>query len=228
MSRQNEKMATIYGLCDPVTKQIKYVGATKDPAARLRSHIVQARRTHLKGRRLLPSQEWINELTDQSLTPLMVILAVVPATEAKKLEEEWIALLQKTTKLCNLSSGGYKKNEERRIAVVYKSSTVMKFEQLQSECDDPSEIYKDRSLMLWFLNRIIDDCEDIEMLNRIAECCYQKVGLPQTYGNLDKLQDVLAKSSIKRKNIQSTESALEVAKQVAHDIAALRRKYAGE
>lgn len=88
----------IYGLCDPSTGEVRYVGKTsRDPSERLRGHLTDARlgQTHL--------HRWLRSV---SCEPSLVILEHDPE-DLNVTEREWIARLRAGgTQLCNLTDGG--------------------------------------------------------------------------------------------------------------------------
>lgn len=62
-------LAKIYGLIDPTTRVIRYVGKANNPAERLRKHL----RCHQKCHRI----NWIQSLVSSGLQPELVILEEV-------------------------------------------------------------------------------------------------------------------------------------------------------
>lgn len=77
----------IYALVHPETKEIKYVGKTDRPKARLREHITDSRKPGRKNKR----EAWIKSLLNNELKPELIILEKVTKDEWKKKEREWIA-----------------------------------------------------------------------------------------------------------------------------------------
>ena len=78
-------MYTIYGLVDPRTGQIRYVGQTQNhPEVRLDGHIKKRDENREKLR-------WLDELRLLSLKPTVVVLGYAATLdEALKVEREWI------------------------------------------------------------------------------------------------------------------------------------------
>ena len=74
-----EKISYIYGLEDPITKEIRYIGKSINPDRRFKSHIYESRKkkTH--------KQCWINKLLENGSTPNLLILE-------KCVGEEWIEM----------------------------------------------------------------------------------------------------------------------------------------
>jgi hypothetical protein len=70
----SEMMWNIYGLVDPTTGRVRYVGQTRrDPSTRLRQHVAAAR---LKGTRdnNIDLSEWITALAGAGFSPTMLLL----------------------------------------------------------------------------------------------------------------------------------------------------------
>lgn len=77
------KTKTIYGLVDPTTKLIRYVGCSEDVERRLAEHIY-ARSNSTK-----PLADWINSLVEEDLFPTCQILEVVNVDFCRKAETRW-------------------------------------------------------------------------------------------------------------------------------------------
>lgn len=100
MSRQRHYI--IYGLCDPRTNAIRYVGQSINGLYRAREHAGDARRGEV-GRKA----DWIRALQKVDLTYDILVLENV--AEERLLDEReihWIAFYYPTGKLLNLSRGG--------------------------------------------------------------------------------------------------------------------------
>lgn len=78
----------IYGLIDPRTHRICYVGKSDDPERRLSAH------KHWKQYPPSRKSAWIEELAERGLVPQLVILKDVPAEEWEVHEQTWIKLLE--------------------------------------------------------------------------------------------------------------------------------------
>lgn len=79
---------SIYGLTDPRTNQVRYVGKTVQPLKlRLQQHIFPAR-THRQNH---ARAQWIRALIEQGLKPEIVLLETVPESEWREAERRWIA-----------------------------------------------------------------------------------------------------------------------------------------
>lgn len=81
-------MIFIYGLIDPVTRQIRYVGQTNDLERRYQEHVNNIEDTH-KGL-------WIQSLREKGRIPTLVVLeGIEDETKSNYHEKWWIVLGQK-------------------------------------------------------------------------------------------------------------------------------------
>jgi hypothetical protein len=107
---------TIYGLIDPRTDILRYVGQTKSPKKRYWRHCHPAKnqRTH--------RDNWIRSLLGQGLTPTFIELARAPTRdEANTAESFWISSLRASGGLLlNLEDGGKREDHQR----TFRSETV--------------------------------------------------------------------------------------------------------
>ncbi len=76
MSDETKDATWIYGLIDPRTNLVGYVGASVDPTKRYRFHVTPGDQG--MGSRNV-TRAWINALLDQGVTPELVILDQVPS-----------------------------------------------------------------------------------------------------------------------------------------------------
>jgi len=97
------KAVYIYGLVDPRTYEIKYIGASKDLKWRYIYHLSDVRAKLKFNRKLLPKDIWISELLSNNLKPIMVILEMCSEEDWEEKERLWIS---KETNLTNISQGG--------------------------------------------------------------------------------------------------------------------------
>lgn len=89
----------IYGLYDPDTDALRYVGKANSAEYRLK--------THLQERRLnRPVCRWIKSLTEQGKAPVVRILERVAKDDWESAERRLIALHRKTSHLLNVADGG--------------------------------------------------------------------------------------------------------------------------
>jgi DNA-binding transcriptional regulator YiaG len=96
-----ERIVYIYGLVDPASKCLGYVGSSVDPETRRRAHISDARRwPRSTASRSLAT--WLNVIFSRGEEPLLVILDAVPSREAVAAEDRWISAFRaSSTQLCN-------------------------------------------------------------------------------------------------------------------------------
>jgi hypothetical protein len=87
----------IYGLLDPRTGTLRYVGKANDAIARFKSHLRDARR------RQTPVYDWIKKLQAMGLLPEIVVLAECQPEHWPEVERTIIAQNQG---LLNLAEGG--------------------------------------------------------------------------------------------------------------------------
>jgi hypothetical protein len=64
----------IYVLIDPITWEVRYVGKTKNPPKRYDHHVSRKCNERYTG----PKGDWIRELLDQGVKPIMDILTQCP------------------------------------------------------------------------------------------------------------------------------------------------------
>jgi hypothetical protein len=75
-------MYNVYHLVDPRDKSVRYVGMTKNPKNRLRSHIAEA-----KERNNTSKKKWIRELLSLGMQPVMAVVGMAPSEiEARAIE----------------------------------------------------------------------------------------------------------------------------------------------
>lgn len=98
------ELVTIYGLCHPVTRDVRYVGQSVDPDARLAQHIAEAG----CGRNGKASRKdlWISSLLFDGTRPLIESLALVPAEIADNVERLIIGLFDREGELLNIKHRG--------------------------------------------------------------------------------------------------------------------------
>jgi hypothetical protein len=89
--------AKIYGLSDPNTQEIRYIGKANNPAERYKGHLRDA------SRRTTPVYHWINSLQDK---PHLIVLASCLTSDWQSVEKQIIAQYREDHSLLNLADGG--------------------------------------------------------------------------------------------------------------------------
>lgn len=92
----------IYGLADPNTLRIRYVGKSNNPKERLTGHLSE-RSLHTKNEK----NAWLRSLLEQGLRPVLIILQEITHGCWAEAERAWICILRmQGCKLTNTSDGG--------------------------------------------------------------------------------------------------------------------------
>jgi len=94
-------VAHIYGIVDPATCKVVYVGHSKDVQARIEGHW-KHRRHPVPNRQNPRFYGWLQSLL---FCPGYRILATVPYSRRYQAEREWTIRLRKTCALYNISDG---------------------------------------------------------------------------------------------------------------------------
>ena len=92
-------MIEIYGLYDPETDALRYVGKAKDSQARLKRHISERNINR-------PVCRWVGSLVNRGLLPVARVLETVPDAEWENAERRLIAHYRQSCELLNLADGG--------------------------------------------------------------------------------------------------------------------------
>lgn len=86
----------IYALANPLTREVRYVGLTRDIKARIRRYRNRAHTAHLA--------HWLKSLQSD---PLLTVLEVIEDGTADKAERRWIAYFRASgARLLNFTDGG--------------------------------------------------------------------------------------------------------------------------
>jgi hypothetical protein len=97
----NQKQYVIYGLCEPSTNFVRYVGYTSRPVEkRLWFHLNEAKQLTCHRHR------WLESLRKKGLKPSIVVLEVVSQDEWQERERDWISWLRVSNDLVNTTEGG--------------------------------------------------------------------------------------------------------------------------
>lgn len=112
----------IYGLYDPRTNELKYIGKTNNLEKRLYEHIKEAENGYKSYK-----NDWIRSLRKRGLSPFISTLEEVSEEQWQECERKWINNCRKEgIKLTNLTDGGegvhgYQYTEEQRKAISERS-----------------------------------------------------------------------------------------------------------
>lgn len=93
-------MTTIYGLQDPMTGVIRYVGKSKSPQRRLDEHL-KPTNPHT-GKRV---KRWVAALAKRGRRPVLIELQTCNESDAASAEVEWIQRLNHGDRLLNTHLG---------------------------------------------------------------------------------------------------------------------------
>lgn len=93
----------IYGLYDPRTHELRYVGKTNDPSRRLTGHLTSARSAIRPNHRI----SWLRSLLAAGVVPVCGVLEICDTTTWVDRERHWIADLRRGgANLLNATDGG--------------------------------------------------------------------------------------------------------------------------
>lgn len=101
MSRRRRKDFIIYGLVDPRTKEVRYIGQSINGIRRLQEHASAAKRGE-KGRKA----NWIRSLQRLGLSFKTVIIERTERDKLNEREKFWISIYKSFCDLTNISDGG--------------------------------------------------------------------------------------------------------------------------
>lgn len=90
----------IYGLKDPGSGEIRYIGKAKDATRRLKTHVSESERRHR------PINNWVSKLVRSGNLPVMVVIKETNAANWEKDERDEIAKHRLACDLLNLADGG--------------------------------------------------------------------------------------------------------------------------
>lgn len=87
------KQVFIYGLKDPRTDKVHYVGASENPKKRLYEHVCDAKyakRCYTGIHSPSPKESWVINLLESSLRPIVTVLERCSKDSGDEREEFWI------------------------------------------------------------------------------------------------------------------------------------------
>lgn len=90
--------ALVYGLVDPRTNAVRYVGKTLNPRRRMETHLEKPCNARLA--------VWLGELKFLGLRPEMVAIEIVPRSHWERAERKWIAHYRTLCDTLNVQPGG--------------------------------------------------------------------------------------------------------------------------
>lgn len=117
----NQATTFIYGLLDPRTQQLRYVGKSNNPTDRLKGHISEAKsisKTH--------KSRWLRKLLNDSIFPELVILEEVSLCDFQAAEKWWIAYARSLGCLLVNGTDGGDCGKEFELEVRAKISKALK------------------------------------------------------------------------------------------------------
>jgi len=136
----------IYGLYDPVTGALRYIGKANDAAARLKTHLRDARR------RDTPVYRWIRKLARNGMVPNMKVLAECQPELWPSVERE---IISQNEGLLNVAEGGtepfcppeVRKANARFANSVRRPNVIKAFATFNSTLRSPhiSEAFKEKT-----------------------------------------------------------------------------------
>ena len=89
----------IYGLYDPDTNELRYIGKARNSAKRLKGHLYDRQKK-------TPVYAWIRVLVDQGKTPALKVIERVGLVDWPEAERRLVAEHGRTNSLLNLAPGG--------------------------------------------------------------------------------------------------------------------------
>lgn len=100
MRKTTKKKWEIYGLADPQSGEIRYIGVSHNPKKRYLSHLStsKTRKTY--------KDNWIFSLLEKNLKPIYTLIEVGFGKTWKEREKYWISEYRKIGRLTNLTDGG--------------------------------------------------------------------------------------------------------------------------
>ncbi len=99
--KSENRSVFIYGLCDPLSNELRYIGKTYDIKKRLYKHLKQAK-NNTKNHK----NAWLNGLLKQNLFPVVKILKIASEKNWQQIEKDLIKIYNKNSTLLNILPGG--------------------------------------------------------------------------------------------------------------------------
>lgn len=128
-----DKGIWIYALDCPLSYQVRYVGKSKDPKKRFKTHLQAADTVTLRN--------WVDELKQQGLKPSICYLERVPQEKSSEAESRWInLLLEHGHNLINKSYRGAKRTPASPVPTGQRNGAGQSF--IKEGCQSLSEAAK--------------------------------------------------------------------------------------
>lgn len=137
-------MVEIYGLYDPDSDELRYIGKANNSAKRLKSHLWDSRTAKR------PVCLWIKGLLRDGKLPNMRVLEVVSKTEWEQAERRLISRYRESCRLLNLAEGGNRPSQtkEQRVIAAKASNRRQELSPERHELNrtkmDMGRLYKQR------------------------------------------------------------------------------------
>ncbi len=193
--------AYIYGLCDPITKQLRYVGKTINPDRRLKDHLRNKKRNHLSC--------WIGSLLKQDKHPEIFVIEKIDSSEWQEAERFWISYFRYIgADLVNGSYGGlggskkgHRFSPEGRARINAATSAACKGKSLSPEHrkklrsaklgkkQRPETVEKRRLKLSGSNNPNFGKAKSEEQKRKISESKRGKPGHKQTAESIQKIRE---------------------------------------
>ncbi len=136
----------IYGLSDPISRDVRYIGKSIDPKKRFQAHLSIGQLNRYRSIK----NSWIKSLLAKGFSPDLVILDCVEGRDANEAEMEYINFFRERAKLTNGTDGGdggavIDPEARARIRAAHlgsKASEATKKQMSESakrRCEDPKE-----------------------------------------------------------------------------------------
>lgn len=108
------ELVTIYGLIDPRTAKIRYIGKANNPKNRMRQHL-----NPRSNEKITPVKAWIKSLAKHGLVPCMITIEKCVPDQWEEKEKFWIKRFKdEGNNILNIAEGGnqpYCSNETRKL-----------------------------------------------------------------------------------------------------------------
>jgi hypothetical protein len=144
----DEVTFTIYGLADPTTQRVRYVGRSSKIKARYQQHLKNPQGDRLK--------EWIDTLSANGQKPLMIILESASIDQAEACEQRWMdAMTEQHGTLLNV----FKSTRVRRTLMYGAKSRNIRF---------PKRLYIEIETLARHKNRTVNSVV-VDILTAFAE-----------------------------------------------------------